>query len=70
MKYIIVNKIYWGDFIQGDFVLGGFYPRGDFVLIPLVSTSIIINIDLIIGFDKFSAKSPKKSFRNDATAEL
>ena len=38
MKYIIVNKIYWGDFAQGDFVLGGFclggFCQGDFVLIP------------------------------------
>ena len=24
-------KIYWKDFVQGDFVLGGFCPRGDFV---------------------------------------
>ena len=30
-KYITVNKIYWGDFVQGDFVLGGFCPWGDFV---------------------------------------
>ena len=39
LKYNTVNKykIYWGDFVQGDFVLGGFCPRGilswgDFVL--------------------------------------
>ena len=33
MKYIlsIKYKIYWGDFVQRDFVLGGFCPRGDFV---------------------------------------
>ena len=33
LKYNTVNKyeIYWGDFVQGDFVLGGFCPRGDFV---------------------------------------
>ena len=33
LKYNTVNKykIYWGDIVQGDFVLGGFCPRGDFV---------------------------------------
>ena len=33
LKYNAVNKykIYWGDFVQGDFVLGGFCPRRDFV---------------------------------------
>ena len=28
IKYITVNKIYWGDFVQGDFDLGGFCPGG------------------------------------------
>ena len=38
--YNFVKQLRWGilsmgDFVQADFVLRGFYPTGDFVLIPI-----------------------------------